>query len=105
MEDRFQGANGQDPTNVSQSKTENLKDNLRTLHRQLRQRSCQPKLVRQVESPKVNGTTRPMEISCTTDKLLYELTRRALEAAYELEICHSSMVSGRGGVITMLCIG
>ena len=57
--------------------------NLRALHQKLHQRSYRPTPVRRVEIPKDNGSTRPLGISCTEDKIVQEMTRRILEATYE----------------------
>ena len=46
-------------------------------------RSYRPQPVRRVEIPKEDGTTRPLGISCTEDKIVQDLTRRILEAIYE----------------------
>ena len=62
---------------------EHLEDNLQVLHQKLRQMAYRPQPVRRVEIPKEDGTTRPLGISCTEDKIVQELTRRILEAIYE----------------------
>jgi RNA-directed DNA polymerase len=69
---------------------EHLEDNLQALHQQLRQMAYRPQPVRRVEIPKANGTTRPLGISCTEDKIVQELTRRILEAIYEPGCCETS---------------
>ena len=45
--------------------------------------SYRPHPVRRVEIPKEDGTTRPLGISCTEDKIVQEMARRILEAIYE----------------------
>jgi RNA-directed DNA polymerase len=62
---------------------EHLEEPLQGLHRQLHQMSYRPQPVRRVEIPKEDGTTRPLGISCTEDKIVQEMTRRLLEAIYE----------------------
>jgi RNA-directed DNA polymerase len=62
---------------------EHLEEHLQVLHRQLHQMSYRPQPVRRVEIPKEDGTTRPLGISCTEDKIVQETTRRILEAIYE----------------------
>ena len=62
---------------------ENLESNLQELHQQLQQLSYRPQPVRQVEIPKEDGSTRPLGIACTEDKIVQEMTRRILEAIYE----------------------
>lgn len=62
---------------------ENLEGNLQVLHRRLHQMSYRPQPVRQVEIPKEDGSSRPLGISCTEDKIVQEMTRRILEAIYE----------------------
>jgi RNA-directed DNA polymerase len=62
---------------------QHLEDHLQALHRNLRQMAYRPQPVRRVEIPKEDGTTRPLGISCTEDKIVQELTRRILEAIYE----------------------
>src|SRR5215471_6523501 len=62
---------------------EHLEEHLQGLHRHLHQMSYRPQPVRRVEIPKEEGTTRPLGISCTEDKIVQEMTRRILEAIYE----------------------
>jgi RNA-directed DNA polymerase len=69
---------------------EHLEDNLQALHQKLRQMAYRPQPVRRVEIPKEDGTTRPLGISCTEDKIVQELTRRLLEAIYEPGFCETS---------------
>jgi len=60
-----------------------VEENLQALHRHLHQMSYRPQPVRRVEIPKEDGTTRPLGISCTEDKIVQEMARRILEAIYE----------------------
>jgi Reverse transcriptase (RNA-dependent DNA polymerase) len=69
---------------------EHLEDNLQRLYQQLRQMAYRPQPVRRVDIPKEDGTTRPLGISCTEDKIVQELTRRILEAIYEPGFCETS---------------
>jgi RNA-directed DNA polymerase len=69
---------------------QHLEDHLQALHRNLRQMAYRPQPVRRVEIPKEDGTTRPLGISCTEDKIVQELTRRILEAIYEPEFYETS---------------
>jgi retron-type reverse transcriptase len=69
---------------------EHLEDNLQRLYQQLRQMAYRPQPVRRVDIPKEDCTTRPLEISCTEDKIVQELTRRILEAIYEPGFCETS---------------
>jgi len=69
---------------------EHLEDNLQRLYQQLRQMAYRPQPVRRVEIPKEDGTTRPLGISCTEEKIVQELTRRILEAIYEPGFCETS---------------
>ena len=62
---------------------EHLEDNLRELHRRLRQMSYRPQPVRRVEILKEDGTMRPLGISGIEDKIVQEMTRRILETIYE----------------------
>jgi RNA-directed DNA polymerase len=62
---------------------QHLEDSLQALHQKLRQMAYRPQPVRRVEIPQEDGTTRPLGISCTEDKLVQELTRRILEAIDE----------------------
>lgn len=75
------------------------------LHQQLRQMAYRPKPVRRVEVPKEDGTTRPLGISCTEDKLAQEVTRRILGAIYEPGFCDTSYGFRPGGAVTRLCGG
>ena len=63
--------------------TQHLDTHLRALHTKLSQMSYRPHPVRRVEIPKEDGTTRPLGISCTEDKIVQEMARRILEAIYE----------------------
>jgi RNA-directed DNA polymerase len=62
---------------------QDVEENLQALHRHLHQMSYRPQPVRRVDIPKEDGTTRPLGISCTEDKIVQEMTRRILEAIYE----------------------
>jgi len=62
---------------------QHLEANLQRLHQQLRQMSYRPQPVRRVEIPKEDGSTRPLGIICTEDKIVQELACRMLEALYE----------------------
>ena len=62
---------------------QDVEANLQALHRHLHQMSYRPQPVRRVEIPKEDGTTRPLGISCTEDKIVQEMARRILEAIYE----------------------
>jgi RNA-directed DNA polymerase len=62
---------------------QHLERHLHTLHTKLHQMSYRPHPVRRVEIPKEDGTTRPLGISCTEDKIVQDLARRLLEAIYE----------------------
>ena len=61
----------------------NLEANLQDLRRRLHHMSYRPQPVRRVEIPKDDGSTRPLGISCTEDKIVQEMARRILEAIYE----------------------
>ena len=62
---------------------QHLDTHLQALHTKLSQMSYRPHPVRRVEIPKEDGTTRPLGISCTEDKIVQEMARRILEAIYE----------------------
>ena len=62
---------------------QHLEANLQALHQQRHQRSYRPQPVRRVESPKADGTMRPLGISCIEDKIVQEMTRRLLDAIDE----------------------
>ena len=61
----------------------NLESNLQELLRKIRNGSYYPKPSRIVEIPKADGSTRPLAISCTEDKIVQEAVRRILEKIYE----------------------
>jgi RNA-directed DNA polymerase len=63
--------------------------NLQVWHQQLCQMADRPHPVRRVDIPKEDGTTRPLGISCTEDKIVQELTRR-LEAIDAPGFCETS---------------
>jgi RNA-directed DNA polymerase len=62
---------------------QHLEANLQALHAKLHRMSYRPQPVRRVEIPKDDGSTRPLGISCTEDKIVQELARRILDAIYE----------------------
>jgi RNA-directed DNA polymerase len=62
---------------------QHLEANLQALHAKLPPMSYRPQPVRRVESPKDDGSMRPLGISGTEAKLVQELTRRILEAIYD----------------------
>src|SRR5262249_49422176 len=62
---------------------QHLEATLQVLHAKLHRMSYRPQPVRRVEIPKDDGSTRPLGISCTEDKIVQELIRRILEAIYE----------------------
>ncbi len=62
---------------------QDLEGNLQALHERLHQMSYRPQPVRRVEIPKVDGSRRPLGISCVEDKIVQEMARRILEAIYE----------------------
>jgi group II intron reverse transcriptase/maturase len=62
---------------------QNLEANLQALHERLHQMSYRPQPVRRVEIPKVDGSRRPLGISCVEDKIVQEMARRTLEAICE----------------------
>jgi RNA-directed DNA polymerase len=62
---------------------QHLERHLHTRHTQRHQLSSRPHPVRRVAMPKEDGTTRPLGMSCTEDKIVQDLARRLLEALYE----------------------
>ena len=83
---------------------QDLEENLQALHRKLHQMSYRPQPVRRVEIPKEDGTTRPLGISCTEDKIVQEMTRRILEAIYEPLFLETSYGFRQGGAVMMPCV-
>ncbi len=61
----------------------NLESNLQELLKKIRNGSYYPQPSRIVEIPKADGSTRPLAISCTEDKIVQEAVRRILEQIYE----------------------
>ena len=60
-----------------------LDKSLQELLLKIRRGSYHPKASRIVEIPKIDGSTRPLAISCTEDKIVQEAVRRVLESIYE----------------------
>ena len=60
-----------------------LESNLQELLKRIRNGSYYPQPARIVEIPKVDGSTRPLAISCTEDKIVQEAVRQILEQIYE----------------------
>lgn len=60
-----------------------LESNLQELLKRIRNGSYYPQPSRIVEIPKTDGSTRPLAISCTEDKIVQEAVRRILEQIYE----------------------
>lgn len=60
-----------------------LEDNLTSLLRRIRDGSYHPQACRIVEIPKPDGSTRPLAIACTEDKIVQEACRRIVERIYE----------------------
>ncbi len=60
-----------------------LPDNLRDLHKRLREGRWRHQPIRRVHIPKGQGKTRPLGISCFEDKIVQEAVREILEAVYE----------------------
>lgn len=60
-----------------------LESNLSELLKKIRNGSYFPKPSRIVEIPKVDGSKRPLAISCIEDKIVQEAVRRILERIYE----------------------
>jgi group II intron reverse transcriptase/maturase len=62
---------------------QDLTRNLRTLHEQMRSMRYRHQLVRRVHIPKDKGKTRPIGVSCITDKVVQGALCEVLEAIYE----------------------
>jgi group II intron reverse transcriptase/maturase len=60
-----------------------LDDNVRQLHEQLRAKTYRHKPIRRVHIPKDQGKTRPIGISSIEDKLVQDVVRDVLQAVYE----------------------
>jgi RNA-directed DNA polymerase len=75
----------------------NLEANLKDLLERIRNGSYYPQPSRIVEIPKVDGSMRPLAISCIEDKIVQEAVRRILEAIYEplFLICSNGFRPGR----------
>jgi RNA-directed DNA polymerase len=62
---------------------QNLEENLRALHDNIRRGGWRPRPSREVLIPKPQGGMRPLAIGCLEDKLVQTLVARILEALYE----------------------
>jgi RNA-directed DNA polymerase len=60
-----------------------LERNIRGLHEKLRGKRWRHRPIRRIQIPKENGTSRPIGISSTEDKIVQEVLRELLEAIYE----------------------
>ena len=60
-----------------------LESNLQNLLKKIRNQSYYPKPSRIVEIPKVDGSKRPLAISCIEDKIVQEAVRRILEKIFD----------------------
>jgi group II intron reverse transcriptase/maturase len=60
-----------------------LEENVRDLHQRMRMYQYRHRPIRRVHIPKEKGSTRPIGISCTEDKLVQGALREVLEVAYE----------------------
>ena len=60
-----------------------LNENLPSLLTKIRKGTYIPKPSRVVEIPKLDGTTRPLAIACTEDKIVQEACKRILERIFE----------------------
>jgi group II intron reverse transcriptase/maturase len=60
-----------------------LNENLNQLLLKIRRGSYHPKASRIVEIPKLDGSMRPLAISCTEDKIVQEAVKRVIESIYE----------------------
>ena len=68
----------------------NLELNLEQLLLKIRRGAYHPKASRIVEIPKVDGSMRPLAISCFEDKIVQEAIRRIMERIYEPVFLNSS---------------
>ena len=60
-----------------------LERNIHGLHKRLRAKQWRHKPIRRIHIPKENGTSRPIGISSTEDKIVQETLREIFEAIYE----------------------
>jgi len=74
----------------------NLEENLKQLLMKIRKGNYHPKASRIVEIPKVDGSSRPIAISCFEDKIAQEGVRRIVERIYEPVFMESSHGFRRG---------
>ncbi len=76
---------------------ENLKSNLRDLHRRLKTMQYRHQAIRRVYIDKEGGPQRPIGLSCLEDKIVQDALRELLEAIYEQDFlgCSYGFCPGR----------
>jgi len=69
---------------------QDLGNNLKDLHRRLKEGTYRHQAIRRVEIPKAGGKTRPIGISCVEDKIVQGALKEVLETIYEQDFMPSS---------------